>query len=112
MAPGGLESLLFLQSPSGLALYAGGWGGAARSLDGGNTWSPIDGVPAGAVYALAGQADPDRAVVYISTEAGMGASSRSAQSTVSMQVMAGGTYGLPRRLLRPRVYLPIVLRRP
>jgi photosystem II stability/assembly factor-like uncharacterized protein len=116
--PGGVESLLFLPSPRGLTLYAGGWSGAARSLDGGQSWMSIDGLPMGAVYAMAGGADTDRSVMYLSTEAGMGTASTQSIASAGFglqavqRVMAGGTYGLAQRLMKPMAYLPMVRRAP
>ena len=116
---GGIGTLLFLETPQGLALYSGGWGGAALSLNGGQTWSSIDGLPTGAVYALAGRADASRAVMYISTEAGLGtgpgqsgpADGARLQSAVQT-VMAGGTYGLTQRFNKRFIYLPLIIRTP
>jgi photosystem II stability/assembly factor-like uncharacterized protein len=112
--PSQSDSLLFLQS-SGMGLYAG----SARSFDGGNSWTLIDGVPtSGTVYASAGGSNVDRAVLYISTAAGMGTNVNQVNVTAAQaktgnqKLMAGGTYGLTMRLESWFVYLPLVFKNP
>jgi photosystem II stability/assembly factor-like uncharacterized protein len=110
----GAGALLFLPSPGGQVLYYGGGGGLARSPDGGSTWSGVDGFPAGTIYAMAGWADANRSVAYVSTEAGLGtaASQAGIAAQAKSQVMPGGTYGLTLRLMSTRLYLPMLNRAP
>ncbi len=112
----GIRSLQFVNSPRGMVLYAGGWAGAARSLDYGVTWAPIDGLPAGEVSALSGSADQYRSSVYFSTSAGMGngaaALTSLAAGASAPRLMAGGTYGLTQKLPQPVAFLPLIIKKP
>ena len=68
---GGGDRLLFLQSPDGLALYEGSWSGLEISLDEGETWDLVAGLPEAPNDALAGWEDDKQAVLYSSSIAGM-----------------------------------------
>ena len=112
----GVKFLQFVQSPQGLALYAGGYGGAARSLNQGASWSAVSGLPAAEVYALAGRADSTRAAVYFSTAAGLGTAATDAArapkaplAAAAQSLLPGGAYALLERLYQPSAAQPPVI---
>jgi photosystem II stability/assembly factor-like uncharacterized protein len=88
------SSLVFLATPKGMGLYAGTWNGAGLSLNDGSSWTAIDGLPAGQVYDMAGAADSDRSVIYVSSAAGMIASSAGLRAS-AQTLMVGAPMGCP-----------------
>jgi photosystem II stability/assembly factor-like uncharacterized protein len=112
-----VRDLVFAQSEP-IALYAG----AYRTTDG-ETWEQIPGVPSGAsVRSLASGRDEERVVVYIGTSAGLAPSEAQAAGGFGLadertgvipglgELMGGGVYRMTTRLLKHRVYLPLVFK--
>lgn len=98
-------------------LYAGSeWpSGLYRSTDGGYTWEQVEDVPATDIYSLAVGNDDERVVVYVGISGGV----VSPQSQVAAAsdvipgqgaIKPGGVYRWGSRLLKQRVFLPLLLR--
>jgi photosystem II stability/assembly factor-like uncharacterized protein len=98
-------------------LYTGCGGSPCRSLDLGESWSTIYGVPAPRVMASA--TDGDRIVVYAASPGGMAAVEQAALHAVGLvsdipgrgSVMGSGVYRTTLRPLDQHVYLPLITRK-
>jgi len=84
-----------------------------RSLDDGETWEPVEGIPTDArVYAMASGYDGQRVILYVSYTGGFGELLTAVRHEPGMSLMStgpsAGVYRLTTVLSPPRVFLPLV----